>query len=303
MQRAHAAEQQPRFERAQHGAAPAAHVADALPQLIVARGRERAGDHVGMSVQVLGRRMHHDLRAELDRAREHRRRGRRIDRDDGADLAADLARCGNVGDVPGRICRRLDPDQPGTVQSRLRREVIEHCVFVELDADSPRHREFQQPFAERPIHPARHQHAIARSERLEHGSRSRLARREQHRRRSALQRRDQRFGLVVAGIVGPRVDAPAGISAVGAALVRRRHMDRRDDVAIGHGDAAHALRRTVFRDGSSSCRRAWRAQLTTNCEARGVSGTRSADRDSPAGRERPRAISRSRSGSSAGRTC
>ena len=222
MQRAHAAQQQPRLERSQHRAAAAAHVADALPQLVVARGRERAGDHVGVAVQVLGRRVHDDLRAELERTRQHRRRRGRIDGDDGADLARDRARRGDVGDVPRRIRRRLDPDQARSARARLRGEVVDRCVVVELDAESPRRREFEQPLAQRPVHVARREHAVAGRERLEHRRRGRLARREQHRRRRALERRDQRLGLVVAGIVGARIDAPAGIRAVGAALVGRR---------------------------------------------------------------------------------
>src|SRR4030095_388711 len=41
----HPAQQKPRLERAEHGAAATARVADALPQLVVARRRERTGDH------------------------------------------------------------------------------------------------------------------------------------------------------------------------------------------------------------------------------------------------------------------
>src|SRR5258708_30042390 len=48
VQRAHAAQKQPRLERSQHRAARAAHIADLLPALVVGSGGEDACDHIGV---------------------------------------------------------------------------------------------------------------------------------------------------------------------------------------------------------------------------------------------------------------
>ena len=125
MQRAHAAQKQPCLERPEHGAAAAAHVADALPECIVLRRRQSARDHIGMAIQIFGRRMHHDVRAERDRARQQRRRGGRVDGHDRADLAGDLTRRSDVGDFPGRIGGRLDPDEARSRFPRFLRKIVD----------------------------------------------------------------------------------------------------------------------------------------------------------------------------------
>ena len=45
----------------------AAHLLDARPQDAVPRRGERARDHIGMAVQILRRRVHHDVGAERER--------------------------------------------------------------------------------------------------------------------------------------------------------------------------------------------------------------------------------------------
>src|SRR5205814_2466392 len=69
---------------------------------------------------------------------------------------------------------------------------------------------------------------------------------------------DERLGLVVRRIVRARIDAAARIRAVGAALVRRRRVDRRDDVAIRLGDAPEALRGESLRPQAVALHRMWR---------------------------------------------
>ena len=49
----------------------------------------------------------------LDRPRQHRRADRRIDAEQRAGAMGDVGGRGDVGDAPGRIGRRLDPDQLG----------------------------------------------------------------------------------------------------------------------------------------------------------------------------------------------
>ena len=58
--------------------APCARAASASSS---ARVIERAGDDVGVAVEILGRRVHHDVGAERERPGQHRRRDGRVDRD------------------------------------------------------------------------------------------------------------------------------------------------------------------------------------------------------------------------------
>ena len=155
VQRSHPTQQQPCLERAQHGTAAPAHIADALPEVVVLHARQRAGERVGMAIQILGRRMHHDSRAELDRPGEHRRCRGGVDGDECADVARDVARRGNVGDVPGRIRGRLDPDQARPPRPRLFGKLIGRRIFIPCDRQSPGCHKLQQPFAQRPVHAAR----------------------------------------------------------------------------------------------------------------------------------------------------
>ena len=242
VQRAHPPREERRFDRSEHGAAGAADVADALPQVVVGRGREHAGDHVGMAVEVLRRGMHDDVRAECQRPRQQRSRDGRIDRDDRAGLARDRARRRDVGDVPRGIGRRLDPDQARAPCASLGREIVERRVVVEIEPEPPRSSEVDEPLAQSPVHVAGDEHVVAVLQGLEYGGRRGLPRGEEQRRRGALERRDQRFGPVVGRIVRAGIDTPAGIAAVRAALVRRRDVDRRHDVEIGRRHAAEALR-------------------------------------------------------------
>ena len=80
-QRAHAAREQPRLERADHAAELRAQRADALPQRRVLARDQRAGDHVGMPVEILRGRVHDEVGAERERLRQHGSCHGRIDGD------------------------------------------------------------------------------------------------------------------------------------------------------------------------------------------------------------------------------
>ena len=129
---------------AQHGTATSAQVSHALPCLVVLRGRQDPGDHVGVTVEILGRRMHDDVRAQFDRARQQGRRRGRVDYDGRTDLAGDRARRGNIGNLPGRVGRRFDPDQPRSASADFPRQIVERRVVIEIQRQSPRRREIQQ---------------------------------------------------------------------------------------------------------------------------------------------------------------
>ena len=78
--------------------------------LLVADDRD-AADHVGVAVEVLGRRVHDDVEAELERAlHPGAREGVVGHGDEAARRARSAAIAREVGQLEQRIGRRLDPD-------------------------------------------------------------------------------------------------------------------------------------------------------------------------------------------------
>ncbi|CAN5818297.1 hypothetical protein BH11PSE3_BH11PSE3_37830 [soil metagenome] len=245
MQGAHAAHQQPGIERAQHGADLRPHLADALPQRVLLGGRQRAGHHVGMAVEILGAGMHHEVGAERQRPREDRRRDGRVHAQQRARGMGEVGDGGDVGDAPHRIARRLDPHQSGLARPQRGAHRVEVAGIDEADGVSAARRHVGQPRAQAVIHHAR-DHDVGRPvERLEDGAGRRHPRAEHQRLRGAFQRGQQLAGLLHRGIVRSAIDAPAAIAIVGRAQVGiaqvgRRHMDRRHqsaDFGSGRADA------------------------------------------------------------------
>ena len=116
VQRPQPAQQQPCLEGSEDRAMLRAHGLDAVPRFARPRRRERARDHVGVTVEILRRGMHHDVGAERDRLSEDRRRDGRIDREQCARRVGGLGHRGNIGDGPERIARGLDVHQTGFVR-------------------------------------------------------------------------------------------------------------------------------------------------------------------------------------------
>src|SRR5690625_2419951 len=110
-QGAHAPQQQPRLEGAQHGSRLLAVGLDPLPESILTSRYQRACENVAMAIQVLGCRMHDDVGPEGQGARQDRRCDRVVDCEMRADLMRQRCDCRQVDDVPKRIARRLDPDK------------------------------------------------------------------------------------------------------------------------------------------------------------------------------------------------
>ena len=80
---------------------------------VVPPHHQRAGDDVGMAVQIFRHRVGGDVEAELQRPLEEgRREGVVADRDHAA-ARADLRQRGEVADLEHRIRRRLHPEQLG----------------------------------------------------------------------------------------------------------------------------------------------------------------------------------------------
>ena len=97
---------------------------------VVRRGE--AADHVGVSAEVLRRRVHDDVRAEGERRLQVRSGEGVVDDEDRADRVRSIGGRTDVDDVQQRIRRRLDPDHArpvvemgGEVPELRRRDVLE----------------------------------------------------------------------------------------------------------------------------------------------------------------------------------
>ena len=101
-------------ERARHRADRVLQEPDALGDLGVVGGDEPAHD-VGVTAEVLGRRVHDDVGAELERPLQERRGERVVDDDARAALVRDRADAEDVDDGERGVGGRLDPHQRGAV--------------------------------------------------------------------------------------------------------------------------------------------------------------------------------------------
>ena len=113
-QRLEAAQRQERIERPLDAADRVLQEAEPLAQFAVVADDRDAADHVGVAVEILGGRMHHQVEAVFERTlhdRDWRRCCRR--RPDRPRRRAIVATRVEVDQLEQRIGRRLDPDQPG----------------------------------------------------------------------------------------------------------------------------------------------------------------------------------------------
>ena len=134
---AHAAQQEIGLEAAEDGAPAAARRDEARPECVLARRRQRAGDHVAVPVQVFGRRMHDEIGAEAQRPGQHRRRRGAVDGEQRAAAMGDLGGAGDVGHRPQRVGRRLDPDERVRPGRTARRSASSDSRIDELDRETP----------------------------------------------------------------------------------------------------------------------------------------------------------------------
>ena len=134
-----------------------------------ARARDqRARDHVAVAVQVFGRRVHDEIGAELQRPAQHRRRRGAVDREPGAGAVRDLGRGRDVGDRPGRVGRRLDPDELGRAGTDRGRERAAARSSRRARPSRPQGRaKVEEPVAQAPVHDLGRQHVVAGRQRLE----------------------------------------------------------------------------------------------------------------------------------------
>ena len=120
--------------------------------LVLTREAERAGDDVGMAVEIFGRRMHDDVGAERERPGEHRRRAGGIDAERGARIMRERGGGGDVADAPQRVARRLQPDELGAPGRIAARSAARSSASTKSTLEPEGRRLHGEPVAQRPVH-------------------------------------------------------------------------------------------------------------------------------------------------------
>src|SRR5271166_1226424 len=152
---AHAAQQKIGFEAAEDRAAAAARRDEVGPKRVLTRGRQRAGDHIAVAVQVFGRRVHDEIGAECQWPGQHRRGCGAVDGEQRAGGMGDLDSPGDVGHRPQRVCRGLDPQEASPSGADRPAQRIERGRIDERGLEPPGIRKGLQPAAQAPIHDLR----------------------------------------------------------------------------------------------------------------------------------------------------
>ncbi len=197
-------------------------------QSLVARDH-RASDDIAVAVEVLGRRMHDEIRSERDGLLPGRRQEGVVDDYQRSGRAPESRERLDVGDAQQRVAGRLDPQQRGRLrQGGLHGRFVAEVHEVDDTLASP------SPSLEQPVGAAvaivRSDDAPAvRDQIADQGNRGHAGRR--HDRTGAQLEIGERLRKQVAGrIPGARV-VVAALLAEAAERERRGQMDRRHDGA------------------------------------------------------------------------
>ena len=182
-----------------------------------------------MTVQVFGRGMDDQIGPEGDGAGQNGRGNRAVDGEPGAGVMGDARRRRDVGNVPSRVRRRLDPDQPRLARTHGGGQGGEIAGVDEFHLQAPGDGEIDDPFAQGPIHDPGGNHMVAGKQRLKHRRRRRHARGEQQTVAAAFQLGKQVFGRVICRVVRPGVAPARTVTAIGIPLEGGRRMQGRDE--------------------------------------------------------------------------
>ncbi len=206
-ERLHAAEREVAVHRARDGARRVHEERQAFAEFVVAR-HERAADQVRVSAEVLRHRMQHDVRAELERLLQVRRRERVVHDAPRARLVREVRHGGDVDHLEERVGGGLDPHERRVLPyDRTARDQVRHVHRVELEAPLV-HDTGEQPVGPA-VHVVRDQDVVPRLQRQQQRRRRAEPARETQALRAALERGEhllQRLPRRVAGAgVVPRL--------------------------------------------------------------------------------------------------
>ena len=190
--------------------------------------------------------MHHEIRAQLDRAGQDRGRHSVVDDHPHVRGVCDRRHRGEVDDVPGRVGGRLEPKDTGVSRPDRGTNGGDVARVDELHVEAPRHPELREPASDAPVENPGDDDVVTRQERLEHRRGGGASGRKQHARGSALEHGQEPFGVLIGWVVGTRIGAPVWSGSVGICLIDRRDMDRRHERSRGSVDFAECLRGECF---------------------------------------------------------
>ena len=204
------------------------------------RAMTHAAEDVAVAAEILGRRVHHEIGAELNRPLQDGCRPRVVDGEPRARPARDRGSGRDVGHVQPRVRRRLSPDEPGTrSHGRLDGRRIGHVHERRLQA--PPREVIAQQDRRAVVGILGRDHVIAGIERLEDGRRRGRSGRERRGARAAFQLAETRLEREPRGVGRPRVNETAGILAVRGALEGSGQMNRRRHRARARIDGAAGM--------------------------------------------------------------
>ena len=126
-ERSHSPTEEPRLEGTQHRAAHRARASHRVPSFVVRRGDDRAGDDVGVAVEVFCGGVHDEIRAEVDGAETEGGEDGGVDAQRRVLGFGDGGGVAEIGDFPRRIGGGLDPYEGAlAVVARCSRQVAGH---------------------------------------------------------------------------------------------------------------------------------------------------------------------------------
>ncbi len=231
VQRAQAAQGQEAVERRAGQAQRVGPPHQLLVDFRVARDH-RAADHVAVPVDVLGGRMHHQIRTEFDRLLQRGRQEGVVDHGQCAGLVRGVDHEAQIGDAQQRVGRGFDQHQPRRLCQRVgQRARVGQVGGDQLEMALLRQRVEQAPAAA--VRVVRHHQAVARlQQRVEHQVDRAHAGGSDHPASPSFQL-GQRFAQQIpGGIAAAGVVVLALVAETVEAEIGRQH-DRRGHRAIG----------------------------------------------------------------------
>ena len=227
-ERLHAPQHEVAVERRRHRAHRVLQEAQLVGELGVVH-RDEPADDVGVTAEVLRRRVHRRVGAERERLLEVRRRERVVDDDPRLALVRELRHRRDVDDREQRVGRRLDPHHAGLGLPRgLERARVAQIARRPRDPVALVHARDEPERAA--VRVVRDDHVVAGIERAQDRVLGRETAREREAVPRALERRDARLQRGARGVAAARV-LVAAVLADRVLRERRRQADRRNDRA------------------------------------------------------------------------
>ena len=200
-------------------------------RVLRARQDHSSACRIAVPVQILGHRVHDDVRSELDGALQVGAHERVIDRDGDVPLAGKLRNGRNVGHVHGRIRGRFDVQHLG-VRAHGHAHSFGHRSVHEAEFQPKMHQQLRGKPENAAIHGFRQNHVVSGAQQTENGIDSCHSRGENVSAVPAFELGNGAFESFAIRVAGTRVVVSLVLSEL-FVDIRRSLIDRRDDRARG----------------------------------------------------------------------